>query len=122
MRQGCQRFLLVGHAVKVLRQHDVFERGEVGNQVKLLEDEADFFRPDAVQILGGNPGHVFAVEPDFARSGTIEAADQIDQRGLAGTRRAHDGQPLAGCNLERNVIEGADDAAAASRPGPGRGG
>ena len=66
VRQGGQRFLLVGHAVKVLRQHDVFERGEVGNQVELLEDETNFFRPGAIQILGGNPGNVFAVEPDFA--------------------------------------------------------
>ena len=30
----------VGHAVDVLRQHDVLERGQVGDQVELLEDEA----------------------------------------------------------------------------------
>ena len=64
--QGRERFLLVGHAVEVLRQHDVFERGEIGNQVELLEDEADLFRAGAIQILGGNPGDVFIVEPDFA--------------------------------------------------------
>ena len=66
MGQGRQRLPLVGHAVKVLGQHDVFERGEVRDQVELLEDETDFFGASAVQVLGGNPGDVFAVEPDFA--------------------------------------------------------
>ena len=111
MGQGCQRFLLVGHAVKVLRQHDIFESGEVRNQVELLEDETNFFRPHAIQILGGNPGDVFAIEPYFARRGTIEAADQVHQRGLAGTGRAHHGQPLAGRNCQRNIIQRADDTA-----------
>ena len=73
----------------------------------------DFFCPGAVQVLGRDPGDVFAVEPDFAGSGTIKASDQIDQRGLAGAGRTHDGQPLAGRNLERNVIQGTDDAAIA---------
>ena len=76
MGQGCERLLLVGHAMEVLGQHDIFERGEVGNQVELLEDETNFFRPGAVQILGGNLGNVFAVEPDFARRGTVKAADR----------------------------------------------
>ena len=74
--QGVKRFLLVGHAVEVLRQHDVFERGEVGNQVKLLEDEADLFRPDAIQLLAEmlatfSPSS--QISPD---DGTIQAADQ----------------------------------------------
>ena len=112
--QGSQRLLLVGHTVEVLGQHDVFERGEVGDQVELLEDEADFFRPGAVQILGGDAGHVFAIEPDLARGGTIQAADQVGESGLSGTGGAHDGQPLAGLNLKRNVIQRADDSATAS--------
>ena len=66
VRQSVQRFLLVGHAVKVLRQHDVFERSEVGNQMELLKDEANFFRAGAIQILGRELGNVFAVKPDLA--------------------------------------------------------
>ncbi len=46
--QRIERLLLVGHAVEVLRQHHVLERSEVGNQMKLLEDEADFLRPHTV--------------------------------------------------------------------------
>jgi hypothetical protein len=56
--------------------------------------------------------HVFAVEPDLARGGPIEAADEIDQRGLAGTGGTHDSQPFAGGYFERDIIQGADDTAA----------
>src|SRR5216684_3219032 len=45
-----QSFSLVRHAVKVLRQHDVFECGEVGDQMELLEDEANLFCAKAVQL------------------------------------------------------------------------
>src|ERR1700737_4560116 len=77
--------------------------------MELLEDEADLLRSGTVQVLGGNRSHVFAVEPDFPRTRTIKAADQIHQGGFARTRWAHDRQPFAGLDLERNVIEGADD-------------
>ena len=30
----------VGHAVDVLRQHDVLQRGEIGDEMELLEDQA----------------------------------------------------------------------------------
>jgi hypothetical protein len=66
MRQRLQGFLLVGHAVEVLGQHDIFERGEIGNQMELLKDEANFFRARPAQIQRGKLGHVFAVEPDLA--------------------------------------------------------
>ena len=46
-RQG---FGFISHAVEILGQHNVFKGREVGNQVKLLEDEADLFRAEAVQL------------------------------------------------------------------------
>jgi hypothetical protein len=39
-----QRLLRVGHRVIVLRDHDVFERVEVGEEMELLEDDADLLR------------------------------------------------------------------------------
>ena len=79
--------------------------------MKLLEDEPNFFGSGTVQFLGGNPGYVFVVEPDFTRGGAIEASDQIDESGFSRTGGAHDRQPLTWLNLERNVIEGTNDAA-----------
>ena len=99
MRQSGQSLLLVGHAVEVLRQHDVFKRSEVGNQVELLEDETDFFRASAIQFLGRNFGNVFTVQPYLTGGGAVEAANQIRQGRFPRARRAHDGKPLAGFNL-----------------------
>ncbi len=50
--QRVNRFLLVSHAVKVLRQHDVLDRGEKGDEMELLEDESDFFRAHTIQFSG----------------------------------------------------------------------
>ena len=61
-----ESLLLVGHAVEVLGQHDIFQSSEVWDQVELLEDEADFFGACAIEVLSRNLGNVFAVEPDFA--------------------------------------------------------
>src|SRR3989338_7893587 len=36
-------FSLIRHAVKILGQHDILQRREVGDQVKLLEDKPDLF-------------------------------------------------------------------------------
>ena len=43
----------VGHAVDVLGEHDVLQRGEVGDQMELLEDQADRPLPVARQLAAG---------------------------------------------------------------------
>jgi hypothetical protein len=48
--QGFDRLFLIGHAVEVLRQHDVLDGGQKRNEVKLLEDESNLFCADAVQV------------------------------------------------------------------------
>ena len=106
-----ERFLLVRHAVEILRQHNVFQRREIGNQVELLEHKADFLRPHPIQLTCGNIGDVFTIKPNLARSRTIKAANQVHQRRLARAGRAHDRDPLAGIDVEGETIERADDTA-----------
>ena len=48
-------FVFVGGAMEILREHHVFNRREIGHEVKLLEDESDF--------LGAEAGESFFVEP-----------------------------------------------------------
>jgi hypothetical protein len=48
--QRRHRFFFIRHAVEVLRQHHVFQRRKIGNQMKLLEDEADLLRAKAIQL------------------------------------------------------------------------
>jgi hypothetical protein len=104
-REGVDRFLLIGHAVEILREHDVFDRGEERDEVELLEDESDFFGAHAVQFCGGDAGHVLAIEPDFAGRGAVEASDEIDERRFPGARGTHDRQPFARSHVERDVVK-----------------
>lgn len=73
--------------------------------MELLEDEADGFCANMVQLGGVEAGDVLSVEPDLAAGGAIEASDEIDHGALAGARRAHHRDPLARRDGERNVIE-----------------
>src|SRR5579862_905947 len=109
--QCLEGFVLVGHAVEVLREHDVLERGEVGNQVKLLENETDLLGADTVQLSCRNVRDVLAVQPDLAGGGSVQAANQIYQRRLAGPGRPHDRDPLAGIDGEGEVVESTDHTA-----------
>lgn len=78
-------FGFVGHGVEVLREHDVFDGGEIRDEVKLLEDEADLVGAEAVELGGRHLGYVHVVDLQLARSWAVEAADEIDESALAGT-------------------------------------
>ena len=59
--EGGERRRFVGHAVVVLRQHDVFAGGEVGQEMELLEDEADGARAEGAARFFVERGGVGAV-------------------------------------------------------------
>ena len=109
-RQRVQRFLFIGHAVEVLRQHDIFERGQIGNEMELLKDESNFFRAHAVQFVGRHVGDVHAIQPDLARCRTVQTANKIYQRRFPRTGRPHDRNPFAGIDRQGEVVERANDA------------
>ena len=50
--EGFERFFFIGHAVEVLREHDIFNGGEIGNHVELLKYEADSFGPNLAEFGG----------------------------------------------------------------------
>ena len=78
-RQRFECFLLVGHAVKILCEHDVLDGGQVGNQMKLLKDEADLFGAHPREFISVQARDIFVIENNFARAGRIETADQVHQ-------------------------------------------
>ena len=55
-----------------------------------------------MQFDGAN---VFAIEKDLAALNVIEAEEQGNQRGLAGSRVAHNSEGLAGLDPERDVAK-----------------
>ena len=58
--------VLVGDAVEVLREHDIFERAEIRNEVELLEDETDFLSAVADEFVFTEIGKVDAVDENVA--------------------------------------------------------
>ena len=77
------------------RQLDVPRRGQARHQMEELEDEADLLAADAGELLVGERADLVAVETVGAGAGSIEAADDVEQRRLARPRRSHDRDVLA---------------------------
>ena len=88
-------------------EHDVVEHGHAGKQRDVLKRAGDAERGDA-----GRPGagHVPAFEPDRAGVGLVEAADDVEQRGLAGAVRSDDRRQAAAAHRERDVLDRAHAA------------
>src|SRR5262249_52873816 len=79
-------------------------------EMELLEDEAHFFSAVADEIVFGESREVGAVDDDAAGSERVETAENVDERGLAGTGWAHEGDPFACVDGKRDAVEGAKGA------------
>ena len=80
---------------------DVLRHGHVRKQADALEDVADAAaqqdRIDGPDVLAGDPDRAFAR--------VDQPVDQPQQRGLAGTGRADDGQELPLADRQRYAVE-----------------
>ena len=85
---------------------DVLACGQHGHEVEGLEDEAEAIAPDGREPPGRQMGNAQLTEPDLAAVGTIEAPDQVQQRGLPAARRTGERHELAGSDRERYVADG----------------
>src|ERR1700738_3782061 len=82
--------------------------------MELLKDEANFFRAHPIELVRRNARNVVPVEPGCSRSRSVQAANQVHQRGFSRSRRSHDRQPFAGLYVKRNTIQCANHTAAAT--------
>ena len=95
---------------KLPRQYHVFQRGVLGEEVEVLEHEAEVeaLFPHLALPLGGRVGgvpHGLAVHPDDTGVGTLKEVQAAQQRRLARAGRADDRQRLALFQCERDVLE-----------------
>jgi hypothetical protein len=95
-------------------QLDVFDGGELVHQVEGLEDEADRAAAQASECLLAELVDAPPREPHLAGRRALQAAEQVQQGGLAAAAWPHHGQRLAGGDLQLDPVEGADDARALS--------
>jgi len=93
-----------GHVAVLETERDIALDRPPGEDGVLLEDVADLRRRRA-----GNP---LAVHLDLPRGRRDEAADHVEDGGLAAAGRAHDGHELALVDLEGDRRDGGDLARA----------
>src|SRR3546814_20860460 len=78
-------------------------------QLDVLEGARDAGAGDPVRRQRGDIG---AVEQQPALGRVVDAADQVEHRGLAGAIRPDDGEDLAAGDVETDPVDGADAAEA----------
>ena len=81
------------------------QRGGAGQQVEGLEDEADLLVANAGEFVVIEFADHLAVEPVETLARRIEAADQVHQRRLAGSRRTHDGDILVALDTQVHATQ-----------------
>src|SRR5580700_10047283 len=88
------------HALEQHAEADVFQDGVPGKQRVLLEHEGD--------VLRHRPAHRLAGDFDSAAGWRHQAADDVEQRGLAAAARPDQAEQFAAGDVERRVGKRAD--------------
>src|ERR1700733_15496445 len=70
--------------------------GEGGNQIEELEYKTDMRAAESAQIARSAPRDILPRHHDRAAVGRFDAADDVEQRGLARSARTQDCSELAG--------------------------
>src|SRR5215469_5231832 len=84
----------------VQREGDVVRRGESGQQVIGLEDEADVIAAQPGQPALGQRGDLGAADPRPPAVGAVQPGHAVHERGLTGPGRSHDGGEGPGADLQ----------------------
>ena len=87
---------------RVQRRDDVGEGAHPGNQVELLEDEAETGAAQFAEETLGQLGNLAALEEDAPRARPGQAGEESQERGLAGSARAPQHERLAALHRERD--------------------
>src|SRR5579871_1179974 len=97
--------LLPLEALQVERQGDVFDAGQARQEIEELKDEADLVASKASQVVIGERRHGLTINANLAGRGSVQSADEIQERGLPGARGAHDGDHFAALDLQVDRIK-----------------
>ena len=90
------------------RQCHIFFGRERVQQIEGLEDEPKPLATHDRSLVVVEARHVDAFDQNLAGRRHFNAADNIQQRALAGAARPHDGHPLPFANLQIDATEGFD--------------
>ena len=107
-RQGTLAPLLRAQVAVEERRLDVAQRGQVRDEVELLEDEADGIAPELGAGRVVEQAHVLPGNADGPRRGQVEDPEQAQHGRLPRARGPHDRHELAGEDLQRDVAQRVD--------------
>ena len=93
------------HAAIGQRQLDVFENGEVADEIEALEDETDLAIANARAFRKREVRDFAALERVAAVRRRVEQAEDREQRRFSATGRTGDGDIFARANIEMNAGE-----------------
>ena len=94
---------------RLASEKDVLGDGQVGRQRQFLVDQPD---PEPVRVGHIADVHTPSVVDNLAGVGTVDAAEDLDERGFAGAVLAEQRVDLAGPQLEVHAVERHDAAEA----------
>ena len=94
---------------RVLRDHHVLEHRQVRHQSDVLEGARE---APADAKARGQRRDVRRLERDGSRIGRVHAADQVEDRGLAGAIRPDQREALAASDAEREIVDHLEPAEA----------
>ena len=92
-----------------LGEHHVLQHGAVRQQVEGLEHKTNTLTAQAGTLVVGECRGVDAVNQVIAAGGAVQAADDVEQRGLASAGGAGDRQPVTAFQRQVNVYQRVDD-------------
>ena len=102
LQDGSYHLLALGglHTEVGEREFDILEDVQLIYQVEALEDEADIALANLRALLFFEVANFFVAQVIVALGGVVEQAQDIQERGFAATRGAHDGDELAILNFQ----------------------
>ena len=100
--------LLSAHAGIQQGQLHILQHCQLGDQIVLLEDEAQHLVADLRLLVVIHGGHVDAAQVIGAGGRHVQTADDIHGGGLAGAGLAHDSYKLPLVHGETDAVQGVD--------------
>src|ERR1051326_2176187 len=90
------------------RQLDILNHVQLGQQIKKLEDKPNLAIANRRKLARGSIVDHNAIESNRPGSRSIQAAEDMHQRGLAAARGANDRNELTFVNIELDIIQRAN--------------
>ena len=90
------------------RQLHVFKRRQHRDEIEGLKNKADVLIPPVGKLRLVELRHVHPLHETFAARGPVNARDDVQQSGFAGTRRPHQREKLARRDVEGELVERSD--------------